>query len=94
MQANDATVYTCRRGTTEGTHGVLRLALGEDGRWVAREAHKDITAPDAQGTTIFMSENPADDVTTPGDVGGMWYGTSHVARGACDFKVTTTRVEE
>ena len=94
MQVNDATVYKCRRGTQERSDNVLWLARAKDGRWVAREAHKDSTEPVVQGKKIFMTANPIAHITTPDDVDWMWYDTRDATWKKFDFKFKTTCVEE
>ena len=94
MEVNSATVYKCRRGTQEGSDDVLWLARAKDGRWIAREAHKDSTDPVRQGRKIFKTQNPIDDITNPGDIDWMWYDTRNGTWE--DFKYTfkTTQIEE
>ena len=94
MEVNNATIYKCCRGTQEGSDNVLWLARGRDGRWVAREAHKDSTDPVRQGKNIFMTKNPIDDITNPDDIDWMWYDTRGETWKDFDYTFRTTQVEE
>ena len=93
MFINRATVYRCRRGLNEGTNAVLWLARAKDGRWIAREADKTSTDPVRQGKKTFMTKNPIDDITNPGDIDWMWYDKDGKWV-AFDFTFKTTRVAE
>ena len=73
MVVNSSPVYKCRRGQDAGTEHVLFLSRAKDGKWIAREAHKDSPEPVAYGKKIFMTQESIIDITKPGEVHWMWY---------------------
>ena len=94
MEVNSAPVYKCRRGTREGSEDVFWLAREKDGRWIAREAHTDSTDPVRQGRKIFMTQNPIDDITNPGDIDWMWYDTRTGTWKDFQYTFRTTHIQE
>ena len=73
MVVNSSPVYKCRRGQDGGSEHVLFLSRAKDGKWIAREAHKDSPEPVAYGKKIFMTQEDITDITNPGEVKWMWY---------------------
>ena len=73
LVSREKPIYKCRRGQTEGSPYVFWLSYGEDGHWIAREAHKDNENPLRQGVYVFRTLDPVDDITVPGEYGWMWW---------------------